>query len=105
MLSEVCRKRRMPAEGVTLSGAVWRRLQTDSTPEKSDSKAESKDAEGVRLIMWANLSGKRTEIQALNSFVIERSFCVFKNSAFFTLFSKEKELNYGKLFNSIDKFQ
>ena len=49
MLSEVCRKRLMPAEGVTLSGAFCEDCRRIALRRSPIFQKKSKDAEGVRL--------------------------------------------------------
>ena len=59
------------------------RLHTDSAPEKSGLHCRPKDAEGVRLFLRVNLSGKRTEVKALGGFCFLRGVFVFQRLRFF----------------------
>jgi len=87
----------MPAEGVTLSGMKdCRRIALRRSPFPLRG---TKDAEGARPL-WVNLSGKRTEVQALNGFVSYAEFLLHTKILLFTLCSKVKEKNVWKIFGS-----
>ena len=88
-----------PAEGVTLSGEKdCRRIALRRSPLPF--LREAKGCRRCKALFRANLSGKRTEVLALNGFVSYTEFLCVQKFRFFS-FGKEKEKEVCKTFSTV----
>jgi len=92
-----------PAEGVTLSGEKdCRRIALRRSPLPF--LREAKGCRRCKALFRANLSGKRTEVLALNGFVSYTEFLCVQKFRFFHL-AKKRRRKYAKLFQRSDQPQ